>query len=112
MLTESDKEIRVGCPKNFLRGEPWIADENDCSARWSGGKNGKYFRCAICGHKFTPGDRVRCVYSNHTYAHGNPLVCEQCDGSDDHVLEKWKEMYRIAREKFWWFTSDMFDRDI
>jgi len=73
-----------------------IATEKDCSARWSGAKDGKNFRCAMCGHRFQVGDGWRWQYgqgrsfesdTGATLGVRNFLVCDECDGPD--VLDRW-----------------------
>ena len=74
---------------SFTDGKPWIATEEDCKKPWSGGKNGKYFTCGICGYKFKPGDTVRWQFTNDVPgASGNPLVCTNCDGTKEEIAEK------------------------
>lgn len=90
----------------FTNQEPFIANEADCKLSWSGGDKGKYFRCYLCGHKFNPGDQVRWIFSNNVKgAGGNPMVCKDCDGPNEEVIEKWKAMTEEANHKFWWFTK-------
>lgn len=90
---------------SFTDGKPFVATEENCKAMWSCGKNGKYFRCYLCGHKFIPGDIVRWQFTNNVPgAGGNPLVCEKCDGTPEEVIEKWKKMNEEVKEKFWWFS--------
>jgi len=89
---------------NFLKGKPWIATEKDCKASWNSIPNGKCFRCALCGYKFKPGDKVRCQYTNDVPgAHGNPLVCEKCDGTKEEIVAKIKAGYKKAKNEMWWF---------
>lgn len=80
-----------------------IATSEDIKRPWMGGKNGIYFRCYLCGHKFQDGDQFRLVFSKH---YGNPLVCKECDGTNEDVLDKWeslnKELVEIEK-KFWWY---------
>ena len=72
---------------------------------WMGGKNGKYFRCALCGHKFVVGDTFRAVFTNNiSGAGGNPLIGECCDGTDEQVIDKWRQMHKDIKEKYWWFN--------
>lgn len=78
---------------------PQVATEEDIHAPWNGGKDGKYFRCYLCGHRFAVGDIWRWAYTSF----GNLIVCNQCDGSD--VVGKWKSMHEEAQERFWWFTT-------
>lgn len=79
------------------------ATEKDCHMRWLCGRDGKYFRCAFCGHKFVPGDLYRIVYTNDMKgAYGNPIVCEKCDGED--VRDRWRKMSEEAYSRFWWFS--------
>lgn len=90
---------------SFLDGSPQVATEANCHQEWGGGSDGKYFRCALCGHKFVAGDHWRCVYTNDIpKAGGNPLICEKCDIGNEDVRKKWKKMSKMARGKFWWFT--------
>lgn len=81
------------------------ATEDACKAPWCGGKPGVRFRCAFCGHKFVVGDLYRGVFTNGTQYHGNPLVCQQCNDTDDKLIETWAAMYREAFSKFWWFCK-------
>lgn len=88
---------------SFIDQKPHVATEEDCRAPWGGVKNGKRFRCYMCGHKFVVGDTYRWVYTNDTPgAGGNPIVCVKCDGPD--VKERWAAMCKEARTKFWSFT--------
>jgi len=94
--------------KQFTNGQPWTASDEDCSLRWSGGKNGKYFRCGFCGHKFKPGDTVRWQYMNDTgQCGGNIFVCSSCDGSPEELKEKWKDQHvefeKWRKGRMWYF---------
>ena len=91
--------------RNFTDGEPRIATESDCKAPWSGGKNGKYFRCGFCGHRFEVGDYYRWQHTNDIPgASGNPLVCKNCDDVPEKVRKKWKEKCEeFNSDKWWWF---------
>lgn len=89
----------------WMNGTPQIATPADVTAEWLCGKGGKYFRCALCGYRFQVGDRWRLVYTNSTPgAGGNPLVCKECDGTNEQVIEKWLALRAEANERFWWFT--------
>jgi hypothetical protein len=90
----------------FTNGKPWIATEADCKVSWGGGANGSRFRCHLCGHRFKPGDQVRWQYTNDTPgAGGNPLVCKDCDGTKEEIVEKMKAMYAEAKGRMWWFCQ-------
>lgn len=92
---------------SFTNGLPWTATAEDCQRPWSGGIKGSRFRCYLCGHKFTPGDRVRWQYTNDVPgAGGNPFVCHDCDGTKDEIVAKWKAMYRDAHNRMWWFREE------
>lgn len=73
---------------SFTDGNPWIATEADCKARWGGRKNGDGFHCRLCGLKFVPGDTVRWQYLNDSGPTGNVLVCKKCDGTKDEIRAK------------------------
>jgi hypothetical protein len=67
----------------FTNGKPRQATEADCKAPYGGLKNGRGFRCYLCGHRFAVGDIWRWVYCNDgSCPGGNFLVCESCDGPD------------------------------
>ena len=91
----------------FTDQKPRTATEEDVKSSWSGGKDGKYFRCKLCGHKFVVGDYWRFVF----HSHGNILVCEGCDKGDPTV--KWTQMHeewgQLGEGKFWWFVSQLED---
>lgn len=90
---------------SFTDGKPFTATDAHCVGNWSCGRNGLYFRCAFCGHKFVPGDTVRCQYTNDTPgASGNPLVCSKCDCPKEELIAKWKAMWAEAEGRMWWFT--------
>lgn len=90
---------------SFTDGQPRIATEEDCAAKWSGGRNGIFFRCKVCGHRFVVGDVWRFVYmtSGDGVIGGmgipNALVCGACDGPDvrARIVEHWRE----AVTRFW-----------
>jgi len=88
---------------NFTNCKPFIVTVADIKKPWSGGQDGKYFRCYLCGHKFVPGDVARWEYTNNTPgAGGNPMVCQRCDGSRDEVIAKWRALQAEFRgPRFW-----------
>lgn len=64
--------------------------------------------CYMCGYNFKVGDNYRRVYSNDTPAHGNPMVCQACDGEDAEVVARWTEKHAQFKEmakSFWWFID-------
>ena len=89
----------------FTDQKQFIVTEEQTHLDWAGGKDGKYFRCYLCGHKFVEGDKVRWQYTNDIEgAGGNPIVCELCDGTKEEVVLKWEEMideFKNFREKAW-----------
>lgn len=94
---------------SFTDQKPRIATEKDVCANWSCGKNGEFFRCYLCGHKFQVGDYWRWVYNNTSsydgkqkVNYGNFIVCKECDGED--ILGKWEKANIELKERFWWAT--------
>jgi len=91
---------------SFTDQKPRIATEEDIRAPWSGGRNGKYFRCKLCGHKFQVGDYYRFVFHNY----GNITVCKHCD---DNPGEKWTQIHeeweKLKEGRFWWFIHRLED---
>jgi hypothetical protein len=91
-------------PMSFTDGKQRVATEEECSLRWLGGAKGKHFRCFFCGHCFKVGDKWRFVFTNDVPgAGGNPLVCENCDDSNENLREKWKAMWQEYRSPKWWY---------
>ena len=84
---------------SFTDQKPRIATERDVHGNWSCGKDGKYFRCYLCGHKFVEGNYWRFVFDVDTHF-GNFMVCKKCDGKD--VRDKWKKNCEELKQKFWW----------
>ncbi len=91
---------------SFTDQKPRIATENETKQPWGGGKNGRYFRCYLCGHKFVAGDQYQFVFGKNT---GNLIVCQSCDGTNEEVQEKWnklhKEFNELATGKLWYFIQ-------
>ncbi len=69
---------------------------------WSGGKNGKFFRCYICGYKFMLNDYCRFVMAGQR-GYINFLVCEKCDCVD--ILDKWIKINEEVKQKYWWILK-------
>ena len=89
---------------SFTNQLPFVVTEKDCKKSWAGGRDGVYFRCALCGHKFAPGDTARWVFTNDTPgAHGNPMVCVKCDGTRQEVIAKFSLMHKESDGRMWWF---------
>lgn len=86
---------------------PKIATEEDCKLCWSCGKPGQFFRCALCGHKFVPGDNYTIAYTNDLpKAYGNPICCTS-HGTVAEIREQWIERSRrfhaTEADEFWFF---------
>lgn len=90
----------------WISQKPQVATEADCKGKWSGGKHGEYFRCALCGHRFQVGDYWRWVAGVETL---NFKVCKDCDSDD--VREKYKALrdeYKklVVDGKYWSFVPE------
>lgn len=89
----------------FTDGKPFTVLKEDLKRPWSGGRNGEHFRCYLCGYRFKERDTVRWQFTNDVPgAAGNPLVCQNCDGTKEEIVAKWKQMISDAKERMWWFT--------
>lgn len=98
----------------LFSGEMLIANAKTCKMSWSCGKNGIYFRCGFCGHKFVENDKYRAIYTNDLNgACGNPLVCEKCNDTNDSLREIWKDKNKwisnLLDNEFWWVEK--YNRD-
>lgn len=94
---------------SFTDQKPRIATEEDIKAPWSGGEQGKYFRCKLCRHHFQAGDYYRWIYMGKE-GYMNIIVCRACDTPD--VKEKWFKAdmeWNKMREvgPFWWFIAQL-----
>lgn len=88
---------------SFLDGKPRVATEETIKMPWCGNKQGKYFRCGLCGHRFKVGDVWRCQFTNDTPgAGGNPFICESCDGTKEEIVAKLIALREeFDSDKFW-----------
>ena len=90
---------------SFTDGKPHTVTKKYLGFAWGGYKDGRDFRCGLCGHKFKEGEVFRWLFTNdlpHPYG-GNPFACVDCDGPD--VLEDWKarcdEWEQKIKPRFW-----------
>lgn len=93
---------------------PFLVTVEHLRLPWGGHRDGRAFRCAWCGHRFRVGETARWVFTNTAGPechgiHGNPFVCETCDGPREELLSRLRALAEEARGKFWWFTR--FSRD-
>lgn len=87
-----------------------VATEDECRASWGGEKNGKRFRCYLCGEPIKPGDKWRWIYANgrtqeingKTYGVTNLIVRECCDGDIEDVRDRWLSLNtEFYGPRFW-----------
>ena len=91
---------------SFTDMKPRKATEAHCKASWGGEKNGKLFRCSLCGHKFTVGDVFRWQMMG-SYKMTNLMVCSDCDGSPDELAAKYKKLEKeFNASKYWHFRRE------
>ena len=92
---------------SFTDQKPHVVEVADLTRPWGGFRDGRRFRCYLCGHRFKEGDTYRWVYSNGVPgAGGNPMVCVSCDGTNEEVIERWRAMREVACNKFWVFFEE------
>lgn len=95
---------------SFTDGKRRVATEADLAMSWCGEKNGKRFRCYLCGHRFRAGDGWRWQYAGcrnfvnpetgKTFGVSNFFVCDGCDGDD--VLDRWVQRnIEFCSPRFW-----------
>jgi hypothetical protein len=92
--------------KGWWDGKPFVVTEEDMERPWSGFRDGRTFRCHLCGRFFKPGMAARFVLCNgvkearNLGVHcGNVMVCATCDGSD--IYERLAEHDRVGKERYW-----------
>lgn len=92
---------------SFTDQKPWIVTKEDEKRPWSGYKDGRRFRCHMCGHRFKAGDTCRWVYANGKDSpchYGNFFVCTECDGED--ILERAAAHEEFGKQAFWWMQRE------
>lgn len=92
----------------------WLKDFVACTSEdttrpWSGGANGKWFRCYFCGHKFAAGDLFRAIFTNDgSSVGGNPFTCKTCfdeHGGESGLKKEWRRLNELVKVKFWWMQK-------
>lgn len=95
---------------NFIKEEPFIVTKKDETLNWSGCRDGKYFRCHLCGDYLKEGMVARFVFLNKKDKHikglGNVFVCGSCDGTD--VWDRLKAHAEGAKA-YWWLRDQDFE---
>lgn len=92
----------------WIDGKPLQVTEAHLKTNWSGYRDGRKFRCGLCGHRFQLGDTFRFVMANINGSptkYGNFFTCASCDGDD--VLQRRAAMEREAETRFWWFRQEI-----
>lgn len=91
---------------SFTDEKPRVVTKERYPGNWGGYKDGRKFRCSMCGHYFKIGDIFRWVMGTRKGVL-NLMVCEKCDGPD--ILDRWVERvkeYEDNKDKFWWAHDD------
>lgn len=69
---------------------------------WNGVRDGRAFRCYLCGHPFRVGDTARWVFAGAARCR-NFLTCSECDGPD--VLERFARLTEELHQRYWWLME-------
>lgn len=81
-----------------------VATAADLVAPWGGYRDGRRFRCYLCGHHFKEGDGYRWIYVCRAGC-TNLIVCDACDGDD--VVDRWVDRNaEFNSAKFWAFHEN------
>lgn len=87
---------------SFTDQKPRTVTAKEYPGHWGGYRDGRRFRCYMCGHHFKIGDTFRWVMGTKRCV-TNLMVCGKCDCPD--ILDKWIERLKEAEEKFWWLRD-------
>lgn len=105
-MTEATADAAGKRGDNWTNGKPFVVTEAHMSMPWSGFRDGRLFRCHMCGAFFKPGDVARFVWCNNVKeareagVHcGNVMVCDACDGPD--IYKRIAEHERIGKQRYW-----------
>lgn len=88
---------------NWLTGELHDVTADMMTLPWSGHRDGRNFRCGLCGHRFAPGDQFSFNLAP-AGCYGNFLTCGDCHGDDaidrrKELVEEWEGQ---IENRFWW----------
>lgn len=93
---------------SFTNQKPRIATKEECTAPWSGHRDGRNFRCKLCGYRFRVGDQWRWLYGKGVTT--NFMVCAKCDNGDNDALRaKMEVATEESKQKFWWLWNMLDD---
>jgi len=105
-MSEAPAETVGTKRSDWTNGKPFVVTDEHVTMPWSGYRDGRMFRCHLCGTFFKSGDVVRLVWCNGVKearaagVHcGNVMVCCPCDGQDIYV--RLAEHGRIGKERYW-----------
>lgn len=94
---------------SFTDGKPFPVTEQEMGYSWSGARDGRNFRCHLCGKFFIVGDFAIFVYANGAESPvrcGNFLACSTVDGpvhgTKPEMLDMAAAGERKVRELYWW----------
>lgn len=105
---DGDRRVPGVFPKlrDWADGRPYVVTEADMSKPWSGFRDGRCFRCHMCGEFFKPGDTIRFVWCNgikearDAGVHcGNVHICAACDGPD--IYTRLAEHESFGKKRYW-----------
>lgn len=109
-----DGEIAAKTPcsnrSDWTNGKPFVVTDEMMSQPWNGYRDGRTFRCHMCGTFFKPGGGARFVWCNGVKeaqdagAHcGNVMVCAECDGP--RIYERLAEHEQAGKDRYWSLTD-------
>lgn len=95
----------------------FTVEEKHLKQPWLGGRNGIYFRCMMCGHKFVVGDHCQwfLITATATFMEDgarvrapNVMACapciEECRDQGRSVQEVWVDVCRHVYNDHWYFV--------
>ena len=93
----------------FTDGKPFLVTEKEMGYAWSGARDGRNFRCHLCGEFFVAGDYAIFVYANSSESPvrcGNFLACATADGpvhgTTPEMLTAAANAEETVRQFYWW----------
>lgn len=97
--------------------EGFTVEEEHLKQPWLGGRNGIYFRCMMCGHRFEVGDHCKWYLVKATDTHledgtqvsaPNVMVCAECESDctmmGRSVVEVWVGICTHVYDEHWYFV--------
>lgn len=88
---------------SFTDGKPRVATADEVALPWCGHKDGRCFRCNLCGEFIRIGETWRFVFTGNGVRMTNFLAHVACCGDDP--ITKARALAEEGYQRFWWMLD-------